>query len=89
LFISLKSQDRWEGKIFFDQPRHKKYLKLPMDYARINQFPEWYTIKSEKQYEIKNLITNSTQKFYGFDLEKGFSIELDPNLEHKLKLTEI
>lgn len=30
----------WERKLVFDTPRHKTILNLPLDYLRINQFPE-------------------------------------------------
>jgi len=88
LYISINSGHEWKGKIFFDQPRHKKNMMLPIDYPRINQFPEWYTVKPEIQYEVKNLITNSTRRFSGSDLSKGMSIKLGPGHSYMLKLKE-
>ena len=42
----------WEGKLIFDQPRHKVFMKMPMDYPRINQFPEWFTVDKDASYRV-------------------------------------
>ena len=44
LFISLAADQPWTGKLLFDQPRHKTHMHLPLDYPRINQFPEWFSV---------------------------------------------
>ena len=40
------------GKIRFDIPRHSEYFKMPDDYLRLNQFPEWFTVAEEAQYTV-------------------------------------
>ena len=32
LLITLKSAQPWQGKLYFDYPRSKENMKLPMDY---------------------------------------------------------
>ena len=29
-------------------------MKLPLDWPRINQFPEWYTVEKDKVYLLRN-----------------------------------
>lgn len=52
LMILVKTDWTWQGKLLFDVPRHKKYFNLPVDYPRINQFPEWFTLDEEANYRI-------------------------------------
>ena len=39
-YFVISSQKEWKGKLIFDPIRHKTILHLPIDYPRINQFPE-------------------------------------------------
>ena len=89
LFILIKSEGEWKGKILFDPKRYKNILKLPIDYPRINQFPQWYIIKPQIQYKVKNFTTNSTIRYEGSFLEKGIFIELNPNNTYRLKFKVI
>lgn len=50
--VFLRSDYPWSGRLRFDRPRHRDYLHLPLDYARINQFPEWFTVKAELTYSM-------------------------------------
>lgn len=49
LYVSLASSQPWQGRLIFDRPRHRHYFHLPIDYPRINQFPEWFTIDENEQ----------------------------------------
>lgn len=44
LYLSLSAERDWSGKLVFDRPRHRSIMQLPLDYPRINQFPEWFTL---------------------------------------------
>ena len=46
LFIAVWAHQPWTGRLVFDHARHRTNMKLPMDYPRINQFPEWYTVEA-------------------------------------------
>lgn len=52
LFISLAADRPWSGRIRFDRPRHREILRLPLDYPRINKFPEWFTVQPGVRYAI-------------------------------------
>ena len=53
LYISISSENPWQGKLIFDYQRHKEILHLPIDYPRINQFPEWFTVEEKKEYKFR------------------------------------
>ena len=52
LLVVVSADSAWNGQLHFDLPRHKHYLHLPIDWARINQFPEWFTVAPEKRYRV-------------------------------------
>jgi len=61
LYVVLNTEKPWKGKLLFDTPRHKTNLHLPLDWPRINQFPEWFTVQPGRIYRLENL-TAATQK---------------------------
>jgi hypothetical protein len=86
LFFSMQAKEPWEGKLIFDTQRHKTSLQLPLDWPRINQFPEWYVIDPEKQYEIYDVMKKSKKTLTGSELLKGFTISLGPDDECHLRI---
>jgi len=53
LHLHLHSGSAWTGVLRFDQARHRNWLRLPFDYPRINQFPEWFTVEDESDYTLQ------------------------------------
>ncbi|MFQ5506134.1 MAG: dienelactone hydrolase family protein [Planctomycetota bacterium] len=51
--VFLRCDWAWSGKLRFDRPRHREIFRLPIDYPRINQFPEWFTVEREPSYAIQ------------------------------------
>ncbi len=52
LRVSVSSEFAWNGTLRFDQARHRVFFNLPLDYPRINQFPEWFTVDDDASYEV-------------------------------------
>jgi hypothetical protein len=69
LFVTVAADGPWEGNIVFDRPRHQAYLKLPLDYPRINQFPEWFTAKADASYRVT--MGEAAKTYAGGDLWRG------------------
>lgn len=84
LKIAIRAEKGWQGKIIFDTPRHQTIMKLPLDWPRINQFPEWFTAKAEKRYELLDLTANTKTNYTGKQLAEGIAIDLDANAEKHL-----
>jgi len=84
LKIAIRAEKGWQGKLIFDTPRHKTIMKLPLDWPRINQFPEWFTAKAEKRYELLDLTANTKANYTGKQLAEGIAIDLDANAEKYL-----
>lgn len=76
LLITLKSDEPWEGKLFFDKSRHKENMKLPVDWPRINQFPEWTTIVKDRDYQLIDISEKEMKPLKGADLLQGVELKL-------------
>lgn len=76
LHLVLSSRAPWKGKLKFDRPRHRELMKLPLDYPRINQFPEWFTVEAEGNYGLSGLGAQGLQKT-GTELTRGVELETD------------
>ncbi len=75
LYLSLYAKTDWKGKLMFDRERHKDYMHLPMDWPRINQFPEYFTPDERRRYSISGLLEKNT-KIKGSELTKGLPVEI-------------
>ncbi len=53
LVVTLSTEWPWSGSLRLDRPRHRTLMRLPFDYPRINQFPEWFTVEPLAHYEIR------------------------------------
>lgn len=78
-YFVLTSEKDWQGKLIFDAQRHKTIFNLPIDYPRINQFPEWFTSEDGKEYSIVSSQKEITGKYSGKQLLDGIHIQIKPN----------
>ena len=87
LCVSLTADKPWSGRLIFDKPRHKVNLHLPIDYPRLNQFPEWFTIQAARRYTVHNVSAGSENTFTGGQLQAGMPIKLAAGKELRLAVT--
>ncbi|MCX6903895.1 MAG: acetylxylan esterase [Verrucomicrobia bacterium] len=77
VFISVTADQAWEGRLVFDQPRHRLHMHLPLDYTRINQFPEWFTVQIDVNYQLK-LGSDRILTATGAQMAAGIPVKLAP-----------
>jgi hypothetical protein len=82
--ISVFADRPWRGALLFDRPRHKVQMRLPVDYPRINQFPEWFTVEAEKRYVVSDLTEGTRKQCTGRRLAEGLGVELAGGVEKRL-----
>ena len=87
--VMVAADSAWNGQLRFDIARHKKYMRMPVDYPRINQFPEWFTVEASKQYRIRNRATGETSVLQGSDLSRGIPVSLSAGTEILLDISAI
>nr|MBI1228560.1 hypothetical protein [Cytophagales bacterium] len=80
LKIALLAETGWTGKIQFDYARHKQIFNLPLDYPRINQFPEWFTVDESGSYLLHFVHEGKTRQFTGKELKEGIEVTLEENI---------
>jgi hypothetical protein len=88
LKISMLADKPWKGKILFDTPRHKTNMNMPLDWPRINQFPEWFTVESEKRYAVRDVASNTIKTCTGSQLLEGIDTNLRPAIQSRLIASE-
>jgi hypothetical protein len=87
LYIVVQAESPWRGKLIFDRPRHRTQMHMPVDYPRINQFPEWFTVEEQKRYLVKNVEAKKEQISNSNQLARGLAIELAGATELHLIVT--
>jgi len=89
LYLTVAADKAWTGRLVFDRPRHKTQMGLPLDYPRINQFPEWFTVDAEKAYEIRRISDRerTPRELTGGKLAEGLSIKLTAGDELRLMVS--
>jgi len=81
--IAIQADKPWQGKLIFDAPRHKTNMHMPLDWPRINQFPEWWTVQADETYSVREPAPQSPKTYTGKDLSDGIPIDLQPGVAHR------
>jgi hypothetical protein len=89
LKIAISSEKPWEGTLRFDVPRHQTIFNLPIDYPRINQFPEWFTVKDNKQYKIMDMVRGNEKIYTAAELSDGIQLKVKEGQKILLMVREI
>ena len=76
LRLILTAEQSWSGKLIFDRPRHREVMHLPLDYPRINQFPEWFTVDPQSEYTLQEA-GKTAKSARGEELLSGLPVQLD------------
>ncbi len=84
LYISLQAEDDWDGVIRFDFSRSKVNMNLPLDYPRINQFPEWFVVSDDTEYRLELIGDNRAEVLEGKILKSGFPIKIEKGRAYHL-----
>jgi hypothetical protein len=84
LYLTISSDKNWEGKLMFDRKRHSEYMHLPIDWPRINQFPEYFTVEKGRSYILKLSNDNKDLIISGIDLMNGLPLKIKKGKPVKL-----
>ena len=86
LFVYLRSESDWEGRLIPDIRRHSEYLHLPFDWTRINQFPEWFTVSDGENVVVIDLNSDTQREEDSESLLTGISLALSAGEQRRLML---
>jgi hypothetical protein len=76
LYLTISSEKGWKGILNLDKKRHLEFMHLPLDWPRINQFPEYFTADKEKEYTITSNFSPKDQKISGKELQNGLPVKI-------------
>jgi len=79
LYLTISAASDWTGKVVFDRKRHSEYMHLPLDWPRINQFPEYFTAETGKNYTIINSSVKKELSISGDELREGLDVKVGKN----------
>lgn len=74
--IVIETEKEWSGKLCFDKQRHKTNMGMPIDWTRINQFPEWFAPEEKRSFKV-SIGNGAEKKMKGKQLHSGISLSLN------------
>jgi hypothetical protein len=87
LALSLTAEKAWSGKLMADKARHRFNMRLPLDYTRINQFPEWFTADADRRYVVRDLSAGTQTTVSGRQLRQGIPVSLQAGRETRFLIS--
>lgn len=75
VLVVVESDSPWEGRIRFDVPRHQYVFNMPINYPRLNEWPEWYTVELDQLYTVT--INGDEMIQSGGELARGLPIHTE------------
>jgi hypothetical protein len=76
LYLTISAKEDWSGNVMFDRKRHAEYLHLPVDWPRINQFPEYFSAERGKSYKVASGNRMKEQVVQGEGLLEGLPVKV-------------
>jgi hypothetical protein len=76
--VAVRCSTGWKGKIRFDTPRYREKMHLPVDYPRINQFQQWFTVETGKKYQVTMKPGGTRKTYTGEQLIDGLPLRVKP-----------
>jgi len=86
VYLVARADEPWRGAIRFDRPRHRLNFHLPLDYPRINQFPEWFTVEEHGRYVVEDHADGTKRIVGGAELQRGLAVELAAGGERRWRV---
>ncbi|UCH36333.1 MAG: acetylxylan esterase [Armatimonadota bacterium] len=74
LHLTVAADDAWRGRLVFDTQRHQRVVRLPFNYPRLNEFPEWFTADPTRKYRLS--INGRERIVSGAALSRGIGLGL-------------
>jgi hypothetical protein len=86
LTVALAVGRDWSGRVIFDTPRHRLHLGLPLNYPRLNEWPEWFAAEAGWQYAVDDSGGEVSGLRDGAALSDGLDVRLGAGTERRLEV---
>lgn len=84
--IVVVTGEDWNGRLVFDRPRHAAHLHLPLNYPRLNEWPEWFTVQEGASYRVEDILTGRASIFGAPALIDGLPLALTAGAEQQFRV---
>lgn len=86
LTVALTTGQAWSGRVIFDAPRHRLHLGLPLNYPRLNEWPEWFAAEPGRSYQVEDSGGQVSGVHDGAALSAGLDLRLGAGSERRLEV---
>ena len=76
LYVSVHSARTWNGRVVFDYARHSRVMNFHTDYARLNEWPEWWVADENTLYRVRDADTGKERVLLGSELKNGIDLDV-------------
>jgi hypothetical protein len=87
VLLSVTADRAWNGRVHFDYPRHRDHLHLPINYPRLNEWPEWFTVEHDRRYEVR-VGDGPPVARLGAELVQGLAVTLREGESVRIRVTD-
>ena len=84
LCLFVQSEKSWSGRLCFDRPRNV-YPLATIDWARINEMPQWYVVDPRATYEVRT-DGAAPMRVRGESLIHGIEVQLKPAQQRRFEV---
>jgi hypothetical protein len=77
----------YEGVVRFDHPRHRDHLHLPINYPRLNEWPEWFTVEHDRRYRVR-VGDGAPVDRLGAELVQGLTVSLQAGETLRIEIAD-
>lgn len=89
LYLTLHAPFDWAGNVVFDGQRHRRVLNFRKNYARLNEWPEWYTVRESSLYRIEDPDSGIEATRLGSELRDGFALRVPAGKTVRLMVSPV
>jgi hypothetical protein len=81
LTLVVRAASGWDGSLCFDYERHSINMGMAVNYPRVNEWPEWYTVTAGTNYDVSEdggapAVKTGAELIAGYDVTVGAGEEL-------------
>ena len=86
LFVTLKAEQPWSGRLVFDGPR-TRHAAGTLDWARLNEMPQWFVVQPERRYWV-SLDESAPRVMSGAELTTGLALDAAPQKVIRIRVRD-
>ena len=86
LIVVVASTRDWHGRMIFDAPRHRLHIGLPLNYPRLNEWPEWFVAEPERRYRVDDSSQGLQDIYDGTVMMDGLELQLAAGAERQFRV---